>query len=66
MIFTWGNYVGKWATNIVIYAQLHFREYPAKRYKRKRHNSALEKDISNLKKVLESTVKTILSCSDTL
>ena len=44
---------------------LKYREYPAKRYKRKRHNSALEKDISNLKKGLESPVKTILSCFDT-
>ena len=44
---------------------LKFREYPAKRDKRKQCNSALEKDISNLKKGLESPVKTILSCSDT-
>ena len=41
-----------------------YREYPAKRNKRKRHNSALEKDNSNLKKVLESPVKTILPCFD--
>ena len=41
-----------------------YREYPAKRDKRKRHNSAMEKDISNLKKVLESPMKTILPCFD--
>ena len=45
-------------------AGLCYREYPAKRDKRKRHNSAMEKDISNLKKVLESPMKTILPCFD--
>ena len=45
-------------------AQGQYREYPAKRDKRKRHNSAMEKDISNLKKVLESPMKTILPCFD--
>ena len=41
-----------------------YMEYPAKRDKRKRHNSAMEKDISNLKKMLESPMKTILPYFD--
>ena len=42
---------------------MRYRDRPAKRDKRK-HNSAMEKDILNLKKMLESPIKTILPCFD--